>query len=286
MIRYVKVIAVSLSLALAVTACGDGDRGRAPQGRRPDPPRQLITVTADESSWNTTGATSLESGWVSIAFETLDEGSHGLALVRLASGVTMDRLVEFIQTPQSEDLNKLAELATLLGGFVGVSGPETNRMTIRLEPGSYGMLDFGGDKGPNFLEGMLTSFQVAAEDAGNSPPASDGEIVMTEFSVDLPEGFAGRGTYLVRNDGALFHELNLGEVPQDVDLVAEVKKTAKTGRGKLDEVTGLFGMAPGTNVYFDLDFSPGRYVALCLLPDPPEQGPHALRGMWTEFAVD
>jgi hypothetical protein len=159
-------------------------------------------------------------------------------------------------------------------------------MAIRLRPGTYAMLDFGGDRKPNFLRGMLSSFEVVSEGGvKTSPPPSDGEIVMTEFSIDLPEGFTGRGTYAVHNDGALFHELNLGTFPEGIDVAAEIEKAAKTGRSKGKEVTGLWVMAPGTTIYFDLDLPAGNYVALCLLPDPPEQGPHALKRMWSKFTV-
>lgn len=68
-------------------------------------------------------------------------------------------------------------------------------------------------------------------------------------------------------------------------MATEIEKAAKTGRSKGTEVTDLWVMAPETGIYFDLDLTASNYVALCLLPDPPEQGPHALKGMWTEFTV-
>jgi hypothetical protein len=79
--------------------------------------------------------------------------------------------------------------------------------------------------------------------------------------------------------------LNLGTFPEGIDVATEIEKAAKTGRSKGTEVTGLWVMAPETGIYFDLDLTASNYVALCLLPDPPEQGPHALKGMWTEFTV-
>ena len=62
-------------------------------------------------------------------------------------------------------------------------------------------------------------------------PESDGEIVMREFAIDVPEGFTGHGTYLVRNDGGLYHELNLARFDPGIDPVEVIRVHAETGHG-------------------------------------------------------
>jgi hypothetical protein len=239
-----------------------------------------VTITAGDS-WETTGLDALKAGWVTITFNTLEgPGDHGLEVVRFKQDVSIEQLLA------TEDPGEFLEMAELLGGFVGIRGAESHTLTLRLEAGSYGIVDFGeSEQGPNFARGMTANFEIAPSDeVAGAPPASDGEIVLTEFAIDLPEGFTGRGTYLVRNTGGLIHELNIGRVPPGVDVVEEIKRHAETGRGRVTEVPGLAMIGPGKEAYLELNLTQGPYVFACFFSGEPE-GTHALKGMYTSFTV-
>ena len=151
----------------------------------------------------------LEAGWVTFTMQTLDgEADHGLALVRLKGDVTMDDAL------QAESFAQFEKMVHPIGGLVGLTGAASHSVTVRLAAGSYGMFDFGeSEAGPNMHRGMAATLEVASGDgAAGVEPSSDGEIVMREFAIDVPEGFTGQGTYLVRNAGDLHHELNIGRV--------------------------------------------------------------------------
>jgi hypothetical protein len=147
------------------------------------------------------------------------------------------------------------------------------------------MIDIGeSEEGPNFARGLTATFEVTDGDGdAGVRPASDGEIVMTEFAIDIPEGFTGQGTYLVRNTGGLIHELNIGKFPAGLDPLEELKRHAQTGHGRGEEVTGLAMIGPGREAYLELDLTKGSYAFACLFSGP--EGVHALKGMYTPFTV-
>jgi hypothetical protein len=268
-------------LALGLAACARQgaapDQTGAPAQAKP----QQVTVTADDAGWKTVGTQDLRAGWVTFTFETREgEADHGMQLVRFKNGGTIEQLLE------AED-EEFLEMAEPIGGFVGVTGAERHTLTIHLDAGSYGMIDFGGtdEGGPNFLRGMTASFEVAPGDGTiGSRPNSDGEIVMTEFAIDLPEGFTGQGTYLVRNAGALLHELNIGRLSPGADLEEEIRQHAETGRGRLTEVPGLAVISPGKEAYLELDLASGSYAFACFISMGSEP-PHALQGMYAPVTV-
>jgi hypothetical protein len=276
----VRVAAAGVVLALGLAACARQavrpEQSVAPAQAKP----QQVTITAGDG-WETTGLDGLKAGWVTITFNTREgEGDHGLEVVRFKEDVSIEELLA------TEDPDEFLEMAEPLGGFVGITEAESHTLTIRLDAGSYGMVDFGGtDEGPNFLRGMTATFEVTEGDGiAGIKPASDGEIVMREFAIDLPEGFTGQGTYLVRNTGALIHELNIGRVPPGIDPIEELKRHAETGHGRVTEVPGLAMIGPGREAYLELDLSAGSYAFACFFSGGPE-GTHALKGMYTSLSV-
>ena len=266
------LVALSAVSLLGPAACSEPSE--APAG----PGAQQVVVTADDWGWTTSGTGSLRTGWVSITFETLEgEADHSLQLIRFKNRGTIERSLE-------ADDEAFLEMAEPLGGFVGVTGAETLTMTVRLDAGSYGMIDFGGthEGGPNFLRGMTASFEVGVGGGtAGIQPDSDGEIVLREFAIDLPDDFTGRGTYLVRNGGALLHELDIGRLPAGADAGEEVRRQAETGQGSIAELPGLATLSPGAQAYFELDLSSRSYVFVCFIELPPDEEPHALKGMFT-----
>lgn len=272
------------ALALAVLAFAGQIAAVVTDEPVPERSPQRARIAAGDG-WRTTGFDSLEAGWVTIAFETLEgPADHGLQIVRLKDGTTFDAALEAVQ---SDDIGDFLDVAEPIGGLVGVRGAQTLRLTLRLDAGSYAMFDFGGGpEGPNFMNGMTAAFDVArAEEPVGSAPATDGEIVLTEYTVEMPVGFSGNGTYLVRNDGAALHELNIGALPPGADAAAEVEKHAEAGRGALEELPGVAIAAPGAEVYVELDLDPGSYVFACFLTVGRDDPVHALEGMWSEVTI-
>jgi hypothetical protein len=275
-----RVAALGVLAVLALTACARQavapEQPAAPAQAKP----QQVTIAAGDG-WEVTGLDTLKAGWVTITFNTLQgEGDHGLEVVRFKQDVSIEQLLS------TEDPEEFLEMAEPLGGFVGITGAESHTITLELEAGSYGMVDFGGtEEGPNFARRMTATFEVTQGDGtAGIRPASDGEIVMREFAIELPDGFTGQGTYLVRNTGGLIHELNIGRVPPGIDPIEELKRHAETGRGRMTEVPGLAMIGPGREAYLELNLTQGPYVFACFFSGGPE-GVHALQGMYAPVTV-
>ena len=120
----------------------------------------------------------------------------------------------------------------------------------------------------------------------SAEPTAEGEIVLEDYAIDLPEGFDGTGTFAVRNAGPADHELILMRYKQ--------------GKGLADLVAwsegGIEGHAAGHLHERRRDHPAGRdelgrprprsrpYIALCVITGPTGQ-PHALMGMTEEFEI-
>jgi hypothetical protein len=270
--------AVSAAAVMALAACSSSGGGGASE-----PEQQAVRIVADDASWVTSGISTLEAGWVTFTMQTLDgDADHGLALLRLKGDATMDDAL------RAESLAEFETMVHPIGGLVGLTGAASHSVTVRLAPGSYGMFDFGESAaGPNMERGMAASFEVAAGDGvAGVEPSPDGEIVMREFEIEVPDGFTGRGTYLVRNAGSLHHELNVGRVAVGADVTEEVRRDAETGESGITEVPGVWVLGPGDAAYLELDLDAGSYVLTCNLADPEDQPVHAVHGMYAPFTVD
>lgn len=270
-------------LAIALLALAGQVAAAVTDAPGPAAKTQTARIVAGDA-WRLTGFDGLREGWVTLTFQALEgPQDHGLGISRLLGDVTFEEAFEAFTGDDSEAFLAMAEPA---GGFVGVRGPATHRVTLRLRPGTYAMFDFGGGpEGPNFMKGMTASFEVAAaEEPVGSPPQADGEIVLTEYAVEMSEPAAGPGTYLVRNAGRLLHELNIAEAAPGTDVAEEVRRHAESGRGDFEPLVGVSHLAAGAQVYVELDLEAGPHLFACFL-QLPGGPPHAAEGMWTEVTV-
>jgi hypothetical protein len=78
-----------LALSLGLCGCGGGNDDSSPGPQPAAAQPQVLEVTADKDSWETSGTDSVKAGWVSISFRTIDQEEHGLALFYLSPDVTM-----------------------------------------------------------------------------------------------------------------------------------------------------------------------------------------------------
>lgn len=275
-----RLVAVAGVVGLAGGVAAGVSDGLAPSE---DSKPQAVTIVADDAAWQTTGTTGLRSGWVTFTMTTRKgKADHGLQLVRLRNGASIEDALK------EEDVNRFLQMAEPMGGFVGIGEAETHRMTVRLRPGRYAIADFGEmeGQGPNFARGMTATFEVdAGEKTAGRRPTTEGEIVMREYAIDLPAGFDGRGTYRVRNAGSTLHELGIGRLDPGADALAEIRRHAETGHGRMTEVTGVGLAGPGTDVYVDLALPAGSYAFVCFFGEPPDEKPHALKGMYRHIVL-
>ena len=108
-----------------------------------------------------------------------------------------------------------------------------------------------------------------------------------EFAFDMPKTIAAGPTmFRLVNDGKEFHQvsivkLELGKTAADY---AEAMKSGGSAAWAVN-VGGPNAASPGQTIAATVALEPGTYVAVCFIPSPGEQIPHAAKGMVAEFSV-
>ena len=209
---------------------------------------------------------------------------HHAQPARLDDGVT---LVQF-----TERLQQGPEAALPLLSFPGGPGPvaagASQDVTLNLVAGQYVMLCFveSPDGTPHLPKGMVTPFRVAGAGDGESSEA-DAEVTLRDFGFTMPGAIEGDATLKVSNAGPQVHELGIVK-PSEGTTVADVLDSFHQPQGMppFAPVGGMQALDPDASGWLHLDLEPGRYIAICLIPDPGSGRRHADLGMIQEFTVE
>jgi hypothetical protein len=282
-----KTVRIASALALAAIAaaaggCGSGGGGGKASSTPSAAAPQRVTVLANAHSFSAQGIDSLRAGLVSFTVRDVSRVPHGAGFVRLDPGVSAARAMKILGGD-----NIPAHLPfTLLGGVPQLQPGGTWQATLNLGPGRYAMFD-DGENG----KGMLRRFAVAARSGAQAvPPKTVGTIDMRDFSfgMHLPRNWNGKGVVKVPNTGRQMHELTfvrMSSAAEERKLTAELRKGYPSGPEPKGITFALGGTSPGQTAYVRLDLGPGRYLAICLMPDPKTGKPHTALGMLSTLTV-
>ena len=194
-----------------------------------------------------------------------------------------------------EDLDKMGEDVTkpVNGhaftdiGFVGLPdwpAPDGGVATgvIDLVSGDYVIFDPIGPRAPLGLT-------VDGDFATLPEPPSDLTVELTEMSISFPslDLPAGKQTWKIENKGALLHDVAVMPVADTLteDALMEIfmmpeDATPAPGAPTLDyDPKAAIGLLqPQGTSWVNVDLSPGRYLAICMIPIPGPM-PHGMEGM-------
>jgi hypothetical protein len=103
----------------------------------------------------------------------------------------------------------------------------------------------------------------------------------------MPEAVEGDATLKVNNAGPQVHELGIVK-PAEGTTVRDVVDSfhGPQGMPPFAPAGGMQALDPDASGWLHLDLEPGRYIAICLIPDPGRGRPHAELGMIQEFTVE
>jgi uncharacterized cupredoxin-like copper-binding protein len=210
--------------------------------------------------------------------------SHHATIARLDDGKTVADLQAAFKTPGPPP-----SWVTFVGGpNVPDPGAEANA-TVDLAPGNYALICFVDtpDKVPHFAKGMVHGFTVTGTPTNAMAPTADVNLVLNDyvFNFDKPLT-AGRHTIKVTNPAAQDHEIQLIQLAPGktaADMQQWIAKMSGPPPGRA--VGGIASMKPGTTNYFEVDLTPGEYLAICFVPDKTDGKPHFEHGMVRQFTV-
>lgn len=273
--RWLALAAVALA-GLVVAAC---------QATTPPQP-QALSVEGKDFAFN--APDTVPAGITTITFKNTGKQDHHIILTRLEQGKTM---ADFQRALPQMEKEGIPSWLTFVGGSGGVAAGGTSNTTQALSPGTYALLCLlpdPADGAPHVAKGMVKPLTVTGSAVSSDlPAASDGTVTMKDYAFDMPTSFAaGKRTLRVVNDGQDIHEFQ-------VLKLSPGKTAADIGKFFSAPPSGPppFALAGGTNSFSrglagntSLDFAPGTYAAVCLVPDK-KGTPHLALGMVKEFTV-
>jgi hypothetical protein len=262
----------------------------------------VVSLSATEYTFQ--APDSIPAGWTTFTMANRGAEIHYGHIVRLDSGRTVPELVdayaEAIRTSGPRP-----KWVTRFGGPGGTAPGSSSSVTQFLEPGSYVWICpvEDNDGNPHFGKGEFKSFVVhsSGTPAVNQAAAPKADIVVRlmdfSFALDTPV-MAGRHTIRVENAGVEPHDLALmklapGKTDEDVQTLLNperARRAAPSGEPppSFDAlVTGLGGIAairPKMEAFFEADFTPGKYVLVCMATAPDGRS-HIEHGMIREISI-
>jgi hypothetical protein len=251
-------------------------------------PELKLTVT---DSAVTPSADTVPAGYVLLTVENQSTQASGAGIIGPGKGQTMADLEAAAATPTPENqLPPIFYTATVLGGPGSADPGGTSQAVVKFAAGPW-VAFAEGNQPPAFL--------TATAGGGNqTAPASVVQVTQVNFAFGFERHgiHAGTQVWKVTNDGTQPHEFVVSKAPAGATF-AQVLAAASLGPGATPEPGGLTPadfrtaggisiLSPGQSCWTALNLTPGRFAALCFVPDRYEQTmPHAMEGMIALFDV-
>lgn len=294
------VVGMLVAFVPVLFGCTPSDNRPQPSSTNPAP--HVVALSATEYTFE--APDSIAPGWTTFTMANHGQVVHYGHVVQLAPGKTVEEMV----TAYAEAIRTSGPRPTWVTRFGGPGGTapgSTSNVTQYLEPGSYVWICPVEDESghPHFAKGEFKQFVVSAAAPGAAPRARAPEastVVRLEdysFAVDSLLR-AGRQLIRVENTGAQPHDLVLmklapGRTLNDIVTWMNPENARRAGRTgepmpSLESLgTGLGGIAaiaPGMEVFFEAELSPGEYVLICMATAPDGRS-HIEHGMIQQVRV-
>lgn len=247
----------------------------------PDGDRESYRLSSDQ----------LEAGLINIRLHNAGTVAHQVQLVRLHDGVTPEVYRTQLLASQGGTALVLADAA---GGDAAIEPGGFQSSYVNLRAGHYIALCFqqGGDHGaPHFAHGMFSAFTVRGQDEQDRPDSRvRGTISAFSFGFRMPAIVKRDGLYRFRNLATTdTHELQLLKLAPG-KTATDVLTWVRNGLTGPPPIVGSAGgggaLAPGGQMWVKLHLTPGKYVAVCFVPDDAAPHlPHAALGMVQGFTA-
>ena len=233
---------------------------------------------------------SVPAGTITFRFTNDGKEIHHLWIVRLNEGKTPADFMRAMNAWGSA--LKMPDWAVDVGGPNNVGSGETAEGTITLDPATYMLVCWvqSPDGRPHVMKGMVKSLRVTAQGA-TAPSEPTADVVMTlddySFNVSSPIK-AGRRTIRFENRAAQSHEAVIARLLPDKTLGQAIiwMNAGQAGPPPVEMLGGASGIAKGRHMFITANFTPGKYVLLCFIPDAKTGKPHSSLGMAKEITIE
>jgi hypothetical protein len=271
------ISAVALPLVVALSACGSSSK--------PAEPAEKLDIRAEEFGENTqiTVPKQIEAGVTELQFTNNGKKRHSAQILRYDHPHTPQEALR-AGAAWGERGKPLPKWVHLLGGFGAARPAEVRTGIVKLEAGSYVVLDIEAPGG----KPVFGTFGVTGE-SGDAPlPQTTASIKAAEYSFTASELKPGPNKVLFDNTGKQPHHLVAAPLKKGA-TVADVRRAVKSDKGPppIDEksISEAAIVDGGERQIVELDLKSGKYALICFVPDRGGGPPHALKGMISEAVV-
>jgi hypothetical protein len=283
----------ALVTALALGACTGAKKTEQAQSAMPSAPAGPVRIIAADYSFSNVPDT-LAPGWHNILLVNQGKRPHMAAIARLDSGKT----VADLEAGAAHGM-MLPPWMTEVGGVNAIFPGDSAMAAVDLPAGNYVIGCFINDSTgkPHLLDGMIAAFTVAEGGvAAMAEPITDDTVHLTSYTITFTTPpTSGMHLYRVEDvdTAAVDHDFFLvriqdGKTQQDVlAWLGQIMSgtVAPTSPPPFTIVGGTTGMRPGLHADVHLELTPGKYLALCAMPDAKDGKPHFVHGMMATFEV-
>lgn len=246
----------------------------------------VVTIIARDFSYE--APDTIAGGMVTLKLVNEGPDLHHVQLLRLTDGKSYADLMSAMQsmTPGSAPPSWIQDVA---GPNSPVPGGEVS-LTQELAPGNYAIVCFidTPDKVPHVAKGMTRSLTVVPPtEPSAAAPVADITVDMSDYAWSVsPELTAGKHVIKLTNSSPQSHEMFIAQLAPGKSA-ADMMQWADTYQGPPPgtPMGGISGMAPGAEVYLQVDLPAGQYLLLCFLPDAKDGKPHIAHGMIRTITV-
>lgn len=249
------------------------------------PQPNVVEISARDYAFDSPDT--VAAGWTTFLLTNKGEHPHMGQLLRLEQGVGVDSfLVAYNEAFRTAGARP--EFAPRLGGPTVATPGQTTNATMYLTPGNYVWICLFNlpDGVPHVTRhGMARAFVVKASDEtapSVGAPKADVDMTLVDYAFGMNGTIkAGRRTIRVLNQGSESHEVGVLKLAPGKTL-DDVRAWLQNPATPMDELVTVAGgttsFAPGNEVYFDANFTPGDYVLICLVTAPDGRS-HMEHGM-------
>jgi uncharacterized cupredoxin-like copper-binding protein len=293
-------LAVLVGLTMGVAACGDDDGGSTSNGTTTTSPAEPVVAPKPDheiqfiaTDYAFAGPKTAEAGPAVVTLVNNGREGHQLGLFLMKDGVQASTVLGAFAA--EENLEAGRPYGTWIAGPNAAAVGSRSSVVTELAAGRYivACLIPSEDGQLHAMKGMLAEL-VVTEPEGGTPTteAPDQElplVTLTEYQFELPADFTGRGSVVIENQGTEVHELVIAKLKPGKtanDLIAyEQLPRPRTAESPSTDIAGTTFLDPGQTARLDLDLEPGKYLAVCYIPNR-EGKPHLVLGMVHPFTVE
>ncbi len=249
-------------------------------------PEIEVTITAD----GVTAPTEYVGGPALLIVNNQTDGYTVTAISQLPDGVSDEDYLDVLMNSSFPDWVADVDAA----GGIDLPPQLTGMAVVNLSEGEW-VIGVAGDEPIANPIARLVATGSGPDGLAESIPV-DYEVELGAYVFGLPDQIeAGPAIWHLFNTHAVMHHIVLFKADRlfsveevEASIMSEMMGTPVPDGFSLttaEFIYGSAGITEGQETWLEIDLEPGAYVALCFLPDPGGDMPHAMMGMIDTFEV-